>query len=118
MWYPILNLNSEIYCLQTAYANNSFIYAGTFNNGVIISQDSGDSWFNANDGLPTNIPVSCFSEPFIVDNNLKIYAGTSGRSGFIATIANLDVNDNFYISDFITWNEPNPFQIILQFILV
>jgi photosystem II stability/assembly factor-like uncharacterized protein len=109
MWYPILNLNSEIYCLQTAYANNSFIYAGTFNNGVIISQDSGDSWFNANDGLPTNIPVSCFSEPFIVDNNLKIYAGTSGRSGFIATIANLDVNDNFYISDFITWNEPNPF---------
>ncbi len=64
--------------------NNEVLYAATFDNGVIMSEDSGDSWSEINDGLSDHHVAAIEIDPVLQ----VIYIGTIYDGFYKKTIAN------------------------------
>ncbi len=65
-------ISSDVEALEISPLDNDVLYAGTLENGVLLSEDAGESWREINDGMRT-----LHLESLEIDTStLDIYAGT------------------------------------------
>ena len=112
-WYKVFQyvIPTETMALLVNYANPSFIYAGTYYNGLLISCDGGTTWSVFNDGFyNSNSAIyalgSSPAEPHI------IYAATLNHSiykYYDTTLVSVDDEKKLHKSFSLSQNYPNPF---------
>ncbi len=70
-----LQANSKVTDIMISPLNSDVIYAATTEDGVYYSEEAGDIWEPANDGLPATY-MTGFSNPFQMDDNWYFCAST------------------------------------------
>nr|NIW44264.1 hypothetical protein [Gammaproteobacteria bacterium]NIX01538.1 hypothetical protein [Phycisphaerae bacterium] len=65
--------------IRSFAVSGSYLFAGTYGNGVLLSTNGGSSWTQVNNGL-TNMYVFAFA---VSDTNL--FAGSDGGGVFLST---------------------------------
>ena len=78
--WTLTSLKNQV--ITTSVANGTDLFAGTFNNGVFFSSDSGASWVPVNTGLPPYAQATMLSLTVLGTN---IFAGTSGKGVYLST---------------------------------
>lgn len=87
-WLPLnltLGTYSKVKDLFINPLNNSVIYAATSIDGVQFSEDKGQNWEPANEGLPAT-HITSFSRSFFLNDTLQLIAGTYTNSAFQTSI--------------------------------
>jgi photosystem II stability/assembly factor-like uncharacterized protein len=72
--------------VQCLAASGTYLFAGTYSNGVYRSSDNGTNWTAFNSGLPTNSSVYA-----LCISGTNLFAGTGGAGVFLST----DNGDNW-----------------------
>lgn len=73
--------------VQAARMRNGRLYAGTFGQGVFVSDDLGDSWAEFNQGLTGGLfNTHLFIADLLIDGG-KLYAATSGDGPWMRNLA-------------------------------
>jgi len=89
MWWTATNISLGTWCkindIFISPLNEHVIYTATTQNGVYITSDAGNTWEEANDGLPAN-NITSFSKSFDVNDSLKFFASSFANSAFITDV--------------------------------
>jgi photosystem II stability/assembly factor-like uncharacterized protein len=115
-WSSIYSSNSSVSSLIIDPDDNDHLYAALTNANVVMSNDAGQGWLDAGDGLAFGSQMSRFSNSFEVNGETRFYVGTYNRSAFVNTMdisseLNPPNNVQIEIAGFndvlLTWEEPD-----------
>lgn len=85
-WKGSLDVADDVVSVQAASARNGRLYAGTYGQGVFISDDLGDSWQAYNEGLSGGV---LNTQRFIIDllaRGDSLYAATAGDGPWVRNL--------------------------------
>lgn len=115
-WNSVYSATSNVTDLILDPDNNAHIYASMQGANVVMSNNGGENWRDAGDGLPTGAQMSRFSQSFEVNGVTKFYLGSCNCSAFVNSMdvsSSLNPPNNVVINiqDFndvkLTWLEPD-----------
>lgn len=87
MWKGSAVVAAGVTSVQAARVRNGRLYAGTFGQGVFVSDDLGDTWLGFNQGLVGGIlNTQLFIVDLLVSDN-KLYAATAGDGPWLRNLA-------------------------------
>jgi hypothetical protein len=86
-WKQSAKVNSETTAIRSVLMHNGRLYAGTYGQGILISEDLGDTWLSFNQGLAGGIANSqAYIADFLIDGD-NLYVATFGAGVWIRSLA-------------------------------
>jgi hypothetical protein len=86
-WRRSANVAAGVTTVGAVWVRNGRLYAGTFGQGVFVSNDLGTTWLGFNQGLVGGILNSqLFIESFVVRGD-SLYAATGGAGAWVRNLA-------------------------------
>ena len=86
-WKPSTRPNASVNEFRSVLVHDERLYAGTFGQGVFVSDDLGDTWSNFSQGLVGGIGNSVLTIMGMVESGNHLYAATEGAGAWTRDLA-------------------------------